>query len=351
MHAWLAQPWWNWVALTILPVAALLGGYALSKVVRLSLAPVVARTSADWDDRWLASLGGPLTLALATLVAYLGLPWLVNDQSLRDTAIRVMRAALLFTFFWALVRSVDTVVQVVLRSTWFATHPAARALLPLAARVGKVAIGALAIVAFLSYLGYPVASLLAGLGIGGLAVALASKSTLENLLGAFAIGADQPFREGDSVKIEDFVGTVETIGLRSTRIRTLDRTLINLPNAKLAEMRTECYAPRDRIRLACTLTLVHGTSAAQVRQVLAEMEKVLTSHPRVWPEGTTVRLLALAANGVEIEVAAWFTTTDWSKFQAIRQDILLTFMDIVERAGTSFATTGSAAPAAAKRAS
>lgn len=348
MHAWLTQPWWNWVALAHLPVLALLGGYALSKVVRLLLAPVVARTSAKWDDGWLTSLGGPLALALATLLAYLALPWSVNDQALRDSAIRVMRAALLFTFFWALVRSVDTVVQVVLRSAWLTTHTSARALLPLAARVGKVAIGALAVVAFLSHLGYPVASLLAGLGIGGLAVALASKSTLENLLGAFAIGADQPFREGDSVKIEDFVGTVETIGLRSTRIRTLDRTLINLPNAKLAEMRTECYAPRDRIRLACTLVLAHGTRAAQVRQVLGEMEKVLTTHARVWPEGITVRLQALAASGVEIEIAAWFKTTDWPEFQVIRQEILLTFLDIVERAGTSFAV---AAPAPAKQAS
>jgi hypothetical protein len=96
---------------------------------------------------------------------------------------------------------------------------------------------------------------LAGLGSGGLAVALAAQRTVESLFGAFSIGADQPFREGDFVRIEDFVGIVEQIGLRSTKVRTLDRTVVTIPNGNLAEMRLETFSARDRIRLACTVGL------------------------------------------------------------------------------------------------
>jgi MscS family membrane protein len=195
----------------------------------------------------------------------------------------------------------------------------------------------MAMVAVISELGYPVASLIAGLGIGGLALALASQKTFENLFGAFSLGVDQPFREGDFVKVEDFMGTVEAIGLRSTRIRTLDRTLITIPNGKLAEMRIESFAARDRIRLACILGLVHGTTANQMRLVVAGLEQLLREHPKVWPEGITVRFQELNSSSLDIEIAAWFTTADYTEFQLIRQEILLQFMEVVEKARTSFA--------------
>jgi MscS family membrane protein len=196
----------------------------------------------------------------------------------------------------------------------------------------------MAIVAVISELGYPVASLIAGLGIGGLALALASQKTVENLFGAFSIGVDQPFREGDFVKVEDFfMGTVEAIGLRSTRVRTPDRTLITVPNGKLAEMRIETFAVRDRIRLACTLGLVYGTTANQMRLVVAGLEQTLREHPKIWHEDITVRFKELTASSLDIEINAWFTTADYAEFQTIRQDILLQFMEVVEKAETHFA--------------
>jgi MscS family membrane protein len=179
--------------------------------------------------------------------------------------------------------------------------------------------------------------LLAGLGIGGLAVALAAQKTVENLFGAISIGVDQPFREGDFVKIEDFVGTVEAIGLRSTRIRTLDRTLITLPNSKLAEMRLESFAVRDRIRLVCQLGLVYETRAPQLRQIVTDIERCLRTHPKIWPEAVVVRFVGFGASSLNIDVMAWFLTTDWNEFQTIRQNLFLEFMAIVENAGSAFA--------------
>ncbi len=139
------------------------------------------------------------------------------------------------------------------------------------------------------------------------------------------------------MKIEDFVGTVEAIGLRSTRIRTLDRTIISLPNGRLAEMRLESFAVRDRLRLACVVSVVYGSTAAQVRLVLEGLERVLRAHPKIWPDAVVVKLMALGKYAIEIEVMAWFQTRDWGEFQGIRQEILLAFMDVVERSGTQLA--------------
>jgi MscS family membrane protein len=192
-------------------------------------------------------------------------------------------------------------------------------------------------VSVLSQLGYPVAGLIAGLGVGGLALALAAQKTVENLFGSVSLAVDQPVRIGDFVKVEDFVGTVEAIGLRSTQFRTLDRTLVTIPNGRLADMRLESFTARDRIRLACTVGLVYGTTGAQVRDVLAGLTGVLRAHPRIWPDAVGVRFKELASWSLDIEVMAWFQTSDWSEFQAIREEILLDFIDVVERAGTGFA--------------
>jgi MscS family membrane protein len=201
----------------------------------------------------------------------------------------------------------------------------------------KAGVLAMSAVAMLAQLGYPVASLIAGLGVGGLAFALAAQKTVENMFGAFSLGVDQPFREGDFVKIEDFVGTVEAIGLRSTRVRTLDRTLISIPNGRLSEQRIESYTARDRIRLACTIGLVYDTSSQAIRQVLSGLERVLRDHPKIWPDAVVVRFSEFGPSSLDIQVMAWFMTQDFGEFQAIRQDVLLDFMRVVEEAGSSFA--------------
>lgn len=329
--------WWQWAALPVLVLVAWLLGMLLSRLTREILGWFAKRTTATWDDELIARASSPLTLAWALALVSVGLPWLDLSPQARLLAQRLVHGLFLFAFFWMLWRSVDVAAQALGNARWAQQHPGSRALLPLGRRVAKVAVFIASIVALLSELGYSVTSLVAGLGIGGLAVALAARSTLENLFGAFSIGADQPFREGDFVKVEDSVGTVEAIGLRSTRIRTLDRTIITLPNGKLADMKVESFAERDRIRLACDLGLVYGTTAAQMRQVLAGLERILREHPKILPGAITVRFKELGASALTIEIMAWFQTTDYGEFQAIRQDVLLAFMDLVEGCGSSFA--------------
>ena len=126
--------------------------------------------------------------------------------------------------------------------------------------------------------------MLAGLGIGGLALALAGQKTVENLFGAFSIGLDQPFSVGDTITVDGTTGTVEAIGLRSTRIRTPDRTLITIPNGRLAEMKVESFAARDRIRFNCVLCLVYSTNAAQLRKVVADDRGAVRAQPKTFQD-------------------------------------------------------------------
>ncbi len=329
--------WWQWAALPILLLAAWGLGRLLGWGTLRLLARVVRRTRATWDDTLIDSLSGPVVLAWAVAAAY---P-LTRALALYPPAQVFVGHALgtlgLGALFWALWCGVGVVGEALRTSSWATQNASAQSALSIGIRLGRVAVIAVGAVAVLSQLGYPVAGLVAGLGLGGLAFALAAQKTVENLFGSLSLAVDAPFRVGDFVKVEDFVGTVEAIGLRSTRIRTLDRTLVSFPNGRLAEMRLESYTVRDRLRLACTIGLVYETSAAQMRQVLEGVEAVLRKHPLIWPDAVVVRFKEFGASSLDIEVMAWFRTAVWPEFQLIRQEVLLQFMEVVERAGTSFA--------------
>ncbi len=329
--------YWQWVALPAALLAAWFLGWFLARFTRGLLARLVARTQATWDDAVLARIGGPLTLAWLIAVLHVLLPLVGLAALAEESARQALSAGLFFVFFWALLRSVDVAVQVAQESHWTVQHPAARSLLPLGGRMLKIIVLALAVVSALSELGFPVASLVAGLGIGGLALALAAQKTVENLVGAFSIGMDQPMKEGDLVRIGEHEGVVEMIGLRSTRLRTAERTLITIPNAQVSEQRVECLQARDRFRLALTVGLEYGASAAQLRRTCDGFERVMRGHPRIWPDVVVARLRDFGASSLDIEVLCWFQTTDPLEYKALREEVLLGFMRVVEEAGSAFA--------------
>lgn len=304
--------------------------------MRKLLGRIAARAATPWDDLALKRLAGPITAAWGLGAAYLLVPALALYDPAEAFIHRVLSTGFFLAFFWALLIAADIAGKVVETWPWASANPSSRSLILLAVRVSKVAILAMAVVAILSEFGYPVTSLVAGLGIGGLALALASQKTVEHMFGAVSLGIDQPFRVGDFVKVDGVEGTVEVVGLRSTRIRTPDRTMVSIPNGKLAEMRIESVAARDRVRLGCTLGLARDTTAQQLRDVLDGLEGALRAHPKIWPDELSVRLKALGESSLDVEVQAWFAT-DWAGFTLARQEMLLAFLDVVENAGARFA--------------
>ncbi len=329
--------WWQWAAMPLLVVVAWTAGRLFGRSTRALFTRIAKRTSSTWDDALVDRMSTPITATWTLAILVVAAPLLSLGADANAFVQKSLRTALYAVFLWALVRLVDVIASAISGSPWATKHPASRSLVPLGARVTKVLVAAVSVVAFLAQLGYPVTSLLAGLGIGGLALALAAQKTVENLFGAFSIGFDQPFREGDFVKIEDFVGTIEAIGLRSTRIRTLDRTLITIPNGRLSDMRVESFSVRDRMRLATTLRLAYTTTASQMREVLEGLERELRAHPKIWPDAVVVKLCALNVESIDVEIMAWFQTPNWGEFQGIRQEMLLRFLDVIEKAGTSLA--------------
>jgi MscS family membrane protein len=188
-----------------------------------------------------------------------------------------------------------------------------------------------------SYLGFSVAPLLAGLGVGGLAVALAAQHTIENVIAGLVLFADKPVRIGDSCRFGDVQGTVEQIGLRSTRVRCPDRTLVSIPNSEFAKLQLTNFTRRDRILLQTVLTLRYETSADQLRYLLAALRQTLTGHPRIAADSVRVRFTGYGEWALNVEVFALADTADAAEFLAIQEDVYLQVMDVVREAGCDFA--------------
>jgi MscS family membrane protein len=193
------------------------------------------------------------------------------------------------------------------------------------------------VLAVLQSVGINVTPVLAGLGVGGIAVALASQKTLENLFGGMSVIGDSPVRIGQFCRIGTMTGTVEDIGLRSTRLRTTARTVISIPNADMAIQSIENFSARDKILFNHTLTLRHETTADQLRFVLAGARTLLYQHPRVEQATARVRLLRFTSSGLDVELFGYVTATELEEFLAIQEDLLLRLMDTIEAGGTALA--------------
>jgi MscS family membrane protein len=327
---------WQWLALVLLVATAYPLARLLAWPARRLTAYLVSRTRTPWDDAIVDRLRGLWTVLGMWIVIQSLLPWLDLSPSGEALIQGFLRVAAILTVFGVFYRAVDVLDEGLGTLPWALSNPSARSALAIATRSAKAAVLLLGVIAALIQLGYPVASVLAGLGIGGLALALAAQKTVENLFGSVSLAADEAVRLGDTVRIDTLLGTVEGIGLRSTRLRTRDRTLVTIPNGLLAGQRIESLTARDRMRLHCTLGLVYGTSASQMREVLASCERILRAQPKVWPHDLSVRFNELGASSLDVEVNAWFEAP-WEEFTGIRQDVLLQFLEAVEAAGTSLA--------------
>lgn len=341
---------WSVFVLVISVAIAYLGGRLLgSWTYRLLYRFAIATRTPD-DEKIVQRLRGPLAAAWMVVIWHIVISCFAIPASVLAFARAAGGIAFLVVLAWAGMRVLDAATEIVaLRSTWISSHRLSQSLLPVARRVAKIVLAILIAVMVLSELGYSVGPLIAGLGITGIAVALAAQKTLENVFGAFAIGVDHPFHEGDLIRLDNgLVGKVETIGLRSTRLRTFDRTLVTVPNGKLADAQIEALTARDSMRFQATLHLALGTPVAELERVIADITEMLQAHPRRGPEPPQVHLNAVADAWIELDVVAWLATTSWTEFQILRDRLLLRCLELVAAAGVTLhnAPAPTIAPAA-----
>jgi MscS family membrane protein len=282
---------------------------ALPTPARLLLFSIVAR--------WLAS-ALPLSLLLRQLLTNL-------------TALLTIAAVA-----WLLMRLGEEVETHLLRRLGTA-NAAAISLLRVGRRFADVLIIFIALFATLRHFGIDPTPALAGLGVGGIAVALAAQKTLENVIAGASLIFDQAVRVGDTLKVGEIVGTVDHIGLRSTRIRTVDRTVVSIPNSQIANASLETLSARDKFWFHPIVTLRYETTPDQLRTIIGDIRRVLTSHDSVSHESVRVRFIRMAAFSLDVEVFAYVFATDWSQFLEIQEGLLFSITDIVSAAGASIA--------------
>src|SRR5262249_52195758 len=255
----------------------------------------------------------------------------------QSIVVGLTKVLLTLAFTWFLIRLIDAMARVT-TARWVASGQlAAISVVPLARRALKAFVGLLALLAIFQNLGFNATGILAGLGVGGLAVALAAQKSIENFFGGLSLIADQPVRVGDMCKFGSQQGVVEDIGLRSTRVRTLDRTVVTIPNADFATMAIENFGTRDRFQLATTIGVRYETTPDQLRWLLVELKKMLLAHPKVSPDPARVRFSNFGPSSLDIEIFAYVTTRDGDEFMAVREDLFLRIMDLVIASGTDFA--------------
>jgi MscS family membrane protein len=323
----LDTPVWRWIALvTIAPVLWIIAGF-LARALTAVMRPVVNAPA----------FRGPLRILLAAAGFRAALLMARPSTLPRLFLERALELPFVLAAAWAAAVAVDLIA-----ARWHTRlDPREQAVtysvLPLGRQVLKLSLFLIAILSVLSVWGYNTSTILAGIGVGGLAVALAAQKTIENLFGGLSVIGDRPVLVGDVCRFGDRTGTVTDIGLRSTRIRTPDRTIISVPNSQFSSMALENISRRDKIWFHPTLNLRRDTTSEQLLRVLSSFREILTVHPKVEAGGIPVRFIGVGPYSLDIEVVAYVTTSDYDEFLALQQELLLKLLQAVEQAGTALA--------------
>jgi MscS family membrane protein len=331
------MPVWQWLALLLLiPLAA---GAAWLLLVALQI-PLRwwARTHGQAElAKWDSVSGAAWLLAGAVihriLASYLGLPLLPRHYYNETVAVCVIVG-----FFWILWRIIRWFLQRVRNRALARGHSGTGSLMLLGERIIKAVVVIMALFLILGVLGFNMSTALAGVGIGTLAVGFGAQQTIANLFGGVSVLGDEVIRVGDVCKFGDRTGTVEDIGLRSTRVRTDERTLLAIPNGTVATINVENLSRRDKMLFKTVLGLHVETSAEQLRSVLSEIRRVLASNPKIETNTIRVRLIELASSSLNVELFCYVLTQDFNEFAAVRENLLLAIMKFVEDSGTNLAS-------------
>jgi MscS family membrane protein len=333
----LGMPLWQWLALlAAIPIAAGLAWLLLQLAALPQRFWSRYRRHAELTG-W-AAASTPLWLFVGTwihriMVAFLGIPLLHRHYYQQVTGV-----VLIVGFNWLVWQIAERLMQRVRARAVLSGRMGMGSLMLLGQRLLKAVIVIIAAFAIFGTLGFNLSTALAGIGIGGIAIAFAAQKTLENLFGGVSVLGDEVIRVGDFCRFGDRVGTVEDIGLRSTRVRTNDRTELSIPNGSLATMNVENFSRRDKILFNTKLALRGETSPDQLRYVLAEVRRLFYEHPKVETNGARIRFIGIDSGVLTLEIFCYVLTRDFGgEYLAIQEDLLLRIMDIVNASGTGLA--------------
>ena len=319
---------WQWLMMLVLIVV----GYILAYIASWLLFKLITLQRKQRLDRAERFINGPLRFLI--LVLFVRSTFDLIAPNLMARAIFEARTLFIIAMVWVLLGFVDLIMFGIAERMRKQGRADAVVLLRPATTVFKLTLIFIGIVTWLDNIGYEVTTLLAGLGIGGVAVAFAAQRTLENLIGSITIYSSQPVHVGDFCKFGDKLGTVEEIGLRATQLRTLERTVVHIPNAKFSTDVIENLTQRDKILYRTRLRLSLQTTARQMQDVLDGIRELINKHEMIDEETSRVRFLEFGEYAQEIELYVYIRTQDFIEYLQYREDINLSIANIIESSGT-----------------
>ncbi len=315
----------------VILVGLLVAGYLVAFVVTFVIVNLLQRNKRFNKQRLQKFIVGPLRFLIMVLVFRAGFDMIAPSLSAR--ALFEAKTMLILAIYWVLLGVIDVVMyRLADRMKRNGQYDAVVLLKPASTGV-KIMIALLAVISWMDNMGYQVTTILAGLGVGGVAVALAAQKSLENLIGSITIYASQPVHVGDFCKFEDTIGVIEEIGLRATQLRTLSRTVVHIPNAMFASGKIENLTQRDKILYRTRLRLSYNDAPEQVKKVLSKIREMIDLHEFIDEENSRVRFLEFGEYAQELELYVYIKTKDFSEYLAYREDINLRINDIIESAG------------------
>ena len=333
------------VADILILIGCMFGALVLDKITQWFARRIEKRfqkkkINAAYAYVFLTSLPKPMHLLFMTIGCSFGL-FLIKTPSWGESVFAFFKTVLgaigIWCIVWYLLIVTDRIADLMGNKASQTSSKIDDMAVPIIRGLVKFILISIGVLVIIQNMGYSVSSILTGLGIGGAAVALASKDTLANFFGAIVVFIDHPFDLGDWIKLDNVEGTVEEIRMRTTLIRTFDNSLVTIPNSLLSNTSINNYQRRKTRRLDCNFGVLYSTKAHQIEAIVENIKAYVAVHPDMLAPNCYVGFGGFGDSSLDIYVTVYSIKTPWAEFCQVRQAFLLEIMRIVENAGTSFA--------------
>jgi MscS family membrane protein len=320
----------------------------ISKYLSRLLFKLIGKNDAEVGvERFDQLLTKPIGLCIMLSIIYLGsanisypTEWNLateNEIGLRMFIHKGFSLIYVYSIFWIILRFIDYISLILHKRAEQTENKMDDQLIPFVIDIAKIITYIFAIIIVLGNIfNVNVTALATGVGIGGIAIAMASKESLENLLGSFTIFLDQPFTVGDTVTVGSITGTVEKVGFRSTRIRTFDKSLVTLPNKKMIEAELDNLGMRPVRRVKFHIGLTYDTSPNQIKAIVAEIQEMINQHEKTNQEGK-VRFQEFGSSSLDVLVIYFVDSPRWDDLIDVKEDVNYKIMEIIKKNNSDFA--------------
>ncbi len=321
-------------------IALFLLGIALSLILRTVFRSILRKPlkkTRNFATILLDGLSNPIAFLVVFLGFYFSFIVLNIHTTVNLVALNILQLLLTFTVLRILYVIIDDVAEQMGSLADETESQLDDQLIPVLRKLAKVAITAIGVVFFMQLKNYPVSGIIAGLGIGGLAFAFAAQDSIAGIFASIALFLDRPFMVGDFVTVGSVSGTIEEVGLRSTRIRTIGKTLVTIPNKEIVDSTIDNLSKRPMRRCSITIGVTYDATATKMEELVAALRNLLKEDEMAEHNGANVHFTSFGDSSLNIDMIFFIKTTDYSKFLQSRQNINVKVMKVVEELGLDFA--------------